>query len=283
MSTAQCFTSDLAVLSEIADQGVRFEKRQLLTNLLPGFVPLQNLAKRPKLVDLVARGEPAGSLEILRSMFSRERKESLEDSNALDPAFADHRFSPLRAFRPDQSGIREKRFDAPFGDRDLLGRYVTGLCAEATGINTSVDRNLMKIQIEDPDESAVVPHPDSMAEILRWDGVERILNGDVSIAMDFALLLNENGEPILSQGPESWLLDVMKELPDLLSRGPMDPLIGDLRFPLRQMVILFFETRKDPSFERVVLYVLDSTLDLTLVSWSPWLGRQDRDAVVLGE
>jgi hypothetical protein len=46
-------------------------------------------------------------------------------------------------------------------------------------------------------------------------------------------------EPLGRQGNQRWPLDFTKHPSDVLPRRPMDPRVGDARFPIKQVLILF--------------------------------------------
>ena len=61
------------------------------------------------------------------------------------------------------------------------------------------------------------------------------------------------------------LLDCVNERADLLLDRPVDPRVGDPRFPVQRIDVPFTETAEAPTFEPVVLKVIDLPLDLPFV------------------
>jgi hypothetical protein len=63
----------------------------------------------------------------------------------------------------------------------------------------------------------------------------------------------------------------------------MNPGVGDIGFPMREMAILFWKTLELAALESILLHVVDAPFHLTLVPWRVRLRGQDHDAVVPAE
>ena len=105
----------------------------------------------------------------------------------------------------------------------------------------------------------------------------------MAVAIHLALAFIEEGEPIGTQGLKSLTLLVFKHLADLTLGSTVDPRVGDRRFPLSEVFVLFVEAVKRTPFERIVLGVLHARLDLAFVSRHVRFGGQNYYAVMLAE
>ena len=93
----------------------------------------------------------------------------------------------------------------------------------------------------------------------------------------------EQGKTRCRQRQQLRLLNLGEDLDHLLSRGAVNPQVGDFRFPLQQMLILFGQRDKREALERIALHILHAAFDLPLVPGRAQARRQDHRAVVLGE
>ena len=71
------------------------------------------------------------------------------------------------------------------------------------------------------------------------------------------------------------LLDGLENMTDLLAGGAVNAGVGHPVLPFQQMLVLFGQTGKDPSLERVGLHIFDARLDLAFVPRRIRLGRQN--------
>lgn len=154
--------------------------------------------------------------------------------------------------------------------------------AEAPRLHPEVDRDLAHRSVEDPHQVRVVAHEHRPPEELRWYRVERLRDGDVSIAAHDALRLLEHGEAFrgerLQQRP--LLLEHGAHLP---LRRSVNPKIRDVLLPRDEERVLFGERVELTTLDRILLCVIDSTLDCALVSRGVRPCRQDDGAVVASE
>ncbi len=95
--------------------------------------------------------------------------------------------------------------------------------------------------------------------------------------------LVEEGEPLDGQRQQRPPLRLLEELFDLLLGRAVNPLVGHLRLPVQEELVLLGQAREDPPLQGVPLHVLHAAFDLALVPRRVRLGGQEHRAVVLGE
>jgi len=105
--------------------------------------------------------------------------------------------------------------------------------------------------------------------------------GEYGVAVDAASGLFEDREQARWQRPQQRLFDRLEELADLLADRSVDAGVGNGPLPLEQMLVLFGQAAKRASLDRVVLRILDPSLDLGLVTGHGGPGREDDRTVVL--
>ena len=69
----------------------------------------------------------------------------------------------------------------------------------------------------------------------------------------------------------------------LKARCAVDPRVGHRELPLPQKTVLLFQTGEDSPFERVVLGIADTVLDLSLVAGHVRPRGQEHETVMLTE
>ena len=92
--------------------------------------------------------------------------------------------------------------------------------------------------------------------------------------------LLKGGKQTRRQGQQATTLDLLEDLPDLLSGGAVNAGVGHGAFPIRQKQVLRRQTLEAAPFERIILGILHSGLDLTLVLGHRRPGRQNHRAIV---
>jgi hypothetical protein len=95
-----------------------------------------------------------------------------------------------------------------------------------------------------------------MTQILGRHRVVGLVHLDVGITMDRPLPFVEEREPRGRQGQEGRLLGLLEELLDLLLRGAVDAVVGDLALPPIQVRILFGQGAKDAALQGVIADIL---------------------------
>ena len=94
---------------------------------------------------------------------------------------------------------------------------------------------------EDAHQPAVPAHPDRPAQVLRRYRIVRLVDLDVTVAMDDALAFREARKPLQGQPLQGPTLYLGEQLGDLPPRGAVDPRVGHCLFPVHQEVILLVE------------------------------------------
>ena len=77
--------------------------------------------------------------------------------------------------------------------------------------------------------------------------------------------------------------DFLKLFANLLFRCPVDPRIGNVRFPFQEMIVLVNQSLEEMPLECIVLHVLDATFNLPLVLWRVRFRRNKHRPVVTCE
>ena len=98
-----------------------------------------------------------------------------------------------------------------------------------------------------------------------------------------ALRFMESGKPLQWQHLEAIPLHLAEDFSHLPARGAVNPRVGNRRFPMEQMAVLFVEAIEHTALQRVVLGVVNAFFHLPLVSGCADLRRQNDRAVVVAE
>jgi len=101
--------------------------------------------------------------------------------------------------------------------------------------------------------------------------------------VDHALAFVKERETLCRQRQKRGALDFLEECPDLFAGRAMDALVGGVRFPVEQMIVVFGEALEEQILEPVVLDVFHAAFDLALVSRRVGSRRQYHAAVMMRE
>jgi len=223
------------------------------------------------------------ALQFADRMFLGQIKQALQRADRFGPPMLEHGLGPRSAGGSEEPTAAEQILGAAFDHGPLVGMDMFRVSGEAPGLGPGMDGDLLHLRVEHPNQSRLGADPQLAADVL---GRHRVIcPGElhIAVAVDAAARFFEAGEQTRRQRPQGRLLDRREQLEDLLANGPVDASVGDRSLPVGEELILFTEAAKLTAPERVFLGVVDTRLDLALVTRHRRLGRRQNRPVVPAE
>jgi hypothetical protein len=119
-----------------------------------------------------------------------------------------------------------------------------------------------------------------MSEVLWRHYVIGAGNFDIGVAVDCATCFLERWKSFDWQFLKCFSLNLLKIWVNLFMCGPVNPSISNRQFRVPEKLILLLQGRERPSFQGVLLNIIDSTLDLAFMPWRVGAVRKKDGAVV---
>ena len=269
-----------SVVIEAADDRVLVKELEFL---LFETATLDQLAEVPEPVRAVCQGDLASPLELWRRVMTRQVDQTLQDTNAGDPADFEHGLPPPMGLWSDDVNLLEQICRTAFNTADLLRADVLAVGAELARFTLGMHGDLNHPAVEDPDDATIPTNPHTVSQVLRRHGVVRLGHFHVTVSMDRTLRFVEEGKTLYWQRHQGGTFDFVEHSSDLLTRGTVDSRVRDRRFPMQKVAILGFEIIEDMALQAVVLDVVNSPFDFSLVTRHVRLRGQRHDPVVIAE
>jgi len=120
----------------------------------------------------------------LRWVLACEGKQSLQNAHAFGSALLQKAFRPSAAMGPEKTAAFEEIIGAALDHGTFARVDMRVVRRKAAGFGAHVNGDRFEPLVENADQPRLGPQPHVATDVLRRDGIERMLIGDVAVAMD---------------------------------------------------------------------------------------------------
>ena len=184
-------------------------------------------------------------------MFTGEGLQTEQDSHRFGAADLRGGLGPFFGMRTDRRGLPQQSVGAPFDGGDLFFGNVLRRGTKAAWFRPRVNGNRLPLVIEQPHRACIPTRPQAPTDKLRRRRIVRLGDFDVTVAADGTSPFLKRGETVARQRQQCSAFGRVEPLANLLLGRTVDPRVGNVRFPIEQMVVLF-----DQAVERAPLSAL---------------------------